>query len=147
MKCFFPEIRWRPKKKRSLPKFNTIFARNLSDLFVLALFCLIIQRSNLDGWVSKSRWGDAKPRWGDASPYNLSTDQWYKHITNHPQCTVQSIVTERKIDYRQMPPEKKIRIWLVCCTSRLCSKRRLRVSKLSKSELSWQAHVWKRKAL
>ena len=40
-------------------------------------------------------------------------------------------VTERKIDYRQMPTGKKIRIRPVSC-SRLCSKRRLRVSKLAK---------------
>ena len=46
-------------------------------------------------------------------------DQWYTHSTNHPQCTVQSLVTERKRDYRQMPPEKKIRIRSVRCTSRL----------------------------
>ena len=30
----------------------------------------------------------------------------HRNSTNHLQCTVQSIVTERKIDYRQMPPEK-----------------------------------------
>ena len=56
-------------------------------------------RLNLDG-------GKLNLDGGTRSPYNLSVDQWYTHSTNHPQCTVQSIVTERKIDYRQMPPEK-----------------------------------------
>ena len=46
----------------------------------LAFDRFIIQRSNLDRWTSKSRWGDAKSRWGTLtpdggtrSPYNLST--------------------------------------------------------------------------
>ena len=41
----------------------------------LALFRLVIQRLNLDGWESKSQWGDAKRRTGTRPPYKLSTDQ------------------------------------------------------------------------
>ena len=113
--------------------------------YFVGLFPLINQRSNLDGGTPKSQWGgrlnlvggtvklDGRTR-PPRPPYNLSTE--YTHSTYPPQCTVQTIVTERKIDYRQMPPEKNIRIRLVSSTSRLCSKRRLRVSKLSKRELS-----------
>ena len=49
-KCFFPEIRWRPKK-RSSPQFGTIFSRNLKDLFVLA------SSFSSDHPALKSRWG------------------------------------------------------------------------------------------
>ena len=108
---FFPRNQVKIKKKKGLRGNLRLYLARIYRIYScwLALFCLIIQRSNLDGWASK-------PRWGDASPYNLSTDQWYTHSTNHPQCTVQSIVTERKIEYRQMPPEEKLRIRSVSCT-------------------------------
>ena len=57
------------------------FLSNLGEH--LGLFCLIIQRSNLDGGTPKSRWGDAKSQWGGGTltldggtrpPYNLSAE-------------------------------------------------------------------------
>ena len=78
LKCFFlPKLGEDQKKK--------VFAENRSGFLPklgeeLDLFCLTIQRSNVDGETPKSRWGDAKSRWGDAKsrwgtrpPYNLST--------------------------------------------------------------------------
>ena len=95
-------------KKRSSPKFEVFFPRNLAktkkkkkkDLHLklglysagicriyscwLALDRFIIQRSNLDAWTSKSRWGtlnlDRRMLTLDGGcvfprpPYNLSTD-------------------------------------------------------------------------
>ena len=101
IEVFFPQNQVKTKKKktkkRSSPKIEVFFFRHLMKtkkkglhrnlgLYSaricricscwMALVCLIIQRSNLDGWTSKSRWGDANSRWGDARPpYNLSTDQ------------------------------------------------------------------------
>ena len=50
LKCVFPEIIVKTKKKKCLPQFGTTFGRNLLDFPLwLAFFRLIIQRSNLDG--------------------------------------------------------------------------------------------------
>ena len=48
----------------------------------LALDCFIIQRSNLDGWMSKSRWGNAKSRWGDAFPRQFKYWDHISHVFN-----------------------------------------------------------------
>ena len=50
----------------------------------LALVRLIIQRSNLVGWTSKSRWGDANSRWGDASPLQF---KYCSPVYTHIKCT------------------------------------------------------------
>ena len=88
---FFPETRWRPKKKvyaenwsvfslkssedqkkkRSSPQFGTIFG--IYSCW-LALDRFIIQGSNLDGWTSKSRWGTLNLDGETRPPYNLSAD-------------------------------------------------------------------------
>ena len=63
--CFFPESRWRPKNK-GLHRNLGLYSAGICRIYLcwLALFRLIIQRSNLDGGTPKSRWGDAKSRWG-----------------------------------------------------------------------------------
>ena len=67
LKCFFPEVNWRPKK--GLHRNLGLYSSGICKIYScwLALDRFIIQRSNLDGWTSKSRWGDAKSRWGDAN--------------------------------------------------------------------------------
>ena len=85
LKSFFPEIGWRPKKKVFAANCDH-FRQEISRMFKswLAIFPLVIQRSNLDGRTPKSRWGDAKSRWGGRKlsmggrvpprpPYNLGT--------------------------------------------------------------------------
>ena len=77
------------KKKRSLPQFRTIaYSAGICEIcsFWLDLFRLIIQRSNLDEWTSKSqrggaksRWEDANSRWRDASP--LQFRYWLRLLT------------------------------------------------------------------
>ena len=86
IKVFFPRNQVKTKKK----VFTAIWDYTRPEFvgFIRAgwLFRLIIQRTNLDGWTSKSRWWDAKSQWGDANsrwgmrpPYNLSTAlaYWY----------------------------------------------------------------------
>ena len=51
------------QKKRSSPQFETIFGRNLLDIFVLAGSCSFYHPA------LKSRWGTSKSRWGDANPH------------------------------------------------------------------------------
>ena len=56
LKCFFAKIRWRQKKKKKdLAENWSGFSPKLSE--ELGLFCLIIQRSNLDEGTPKFRWG------------------------------------------------------------------------------------------
>ena len=74
---FFPQIQLKTKKKRVL---NAIWDYIWPEFvgFIRAGWLLC---SNLDGWTSIFRWGDAKSRWGDANfrwgdaspPHNLST--------------------------------------------------------------------------
>ena len=87
LKCFFPEIRWRPKK-RSSPIVEVYFPRNqftpaiwddIRPEFVRLihagwLFFVWLSSAQISmGVTPKSRWGDAKSRWRTRPPYNLST--------------------------------------------------------------------------
>ena len=56
-RVFVPEIKWRPKEKKSSWQFGTTFSQNLWDLFVLTDPCLS------DCPALRSRWGDTKSRW------------------------------------------------------------------------------------
>ena len=88
LKCFFPETSWRPKKglrrklkcfflksseeqKKGLHRNLGLYSAGICRIHScwLALDLFIIQRSNLDEWTSKPRWGDAKSRWGDVNSW------------------------------------------------------------------------------
>ena len=68
LSCFFPEIRWRPKK--GLHCNLGLYSAGICRIYScwLALLRLVIQRSNLDGGTPKSWWGDANSRWGGRIP-------------------------------------------------------------------------------
>ena len=70
MHYIIPSSKLNEDQKKVFAENRSVFSPKLGE--ELGLFCLIIQRSNLDGVTPKSRWEDAKSRWGDASPYNLS---------------------------------------------------------------------------
>ena len=64
MKCFFPQNQVKTKKKVFIAIWDYIIRPEFEG-FIRAgwlLFCLIIQRLNLDGGDADSRWGDASPR-------------------------------------------------------------------------------------
>ena len=72
MRKYFSEDYVIPSPKLNEHQKKKILAENWSGFSPkqgeeLGLFCLIIQRSNLDE-------GTAKSRWGPRPPYNLSTD-------------------------------------------------------------------------
>ena len=86
LKCFFREIRLAKDQKKGLHCNLGLYSAGIFRIYSywLALDRFIIQRSNFDGWTSKSRWGEAKSRWGTLTldwgtrpPYNLSTE--YSH--------------------------------------------------------------------
>ena len=89
LKCFFFEIRWRPKKeglrrqskffsleirrrrnkKKGLRRNLGLYSAGIWDLFVLADSFSSDHSALKSRWgTPKSRWGDAKPRWRDVSP-------------------------------------------------------------------------------
>ena len=69
LKCFFPQNQVKTKKKRSLHGNLGLYSAGICRIYSwrLALDRFIIKHSNLIGWTSKSRWGDANSQWGDAS--------------------------------------------------------------------------------
>ena len=72
IEVFFPRNQVKTKKiknKKGLHRNLGLYSVGICRIYLcwLATVRIIIQRSNLDGWTSKSRWVDAKSRWGDAN--------------------------------------------------------------------------------
>ena len=81
LKCFFAKTRWRPTKKKVFAGNWSGFSPKLGE--ELGLFCLIIQRSNLDERTPKSRWGDANSRLGDVSPLQFKYCRYVTHANQN----------------------------------------------------------------
>ena len=67
IEVFFPRNQVKIKQKKGLHRNLGLYSAGIGRIYScwLALVRFIIQRSNLDGWTSKSRWGNAKSRWVD----------------------------------------------------------------------------------
>ena len=69
LKCFYQKSSEDQKNRikiKGLHRNLALYSAEICRIYScwLALHRFIIQRSNLGGWTSKSRWGDAKSRWG-----------------------------------------------------------------------------------
>ena len=81
------QVKTKYKKKRSSPQYQNLglYSAGICRIYLcwMALDRFIIQRSNFDGWTSKSWWGDAKSQWGYAnSRWGDATPLQFKYWTN-----------------------------------------------------------------